>query len=145
MGIKLEGFREFEDKIEDVLRRFPEERDRFLKQSAELLIGSAKNNTPVDSGNLKRKWSRTAPMGNIIEVYNNTEYAAHVEYGHRQKKRWVPGTWKGGRFEYDPNAKTGMMLKAKRIEGARMLKNAVKEQRVAYRQNANRILGALLK
>lgn len=145
MGIKLEGFQEFEDKIEDVLQRFPEERDRFLKQSAELLIGSAKNNTPVDSGNLKRKWSRTAPMGNIIEVYNNTEYAAHVEYGHRQKKRWVPGVWKGGRFEYDPEAKTGMMLKAKRIEGARMLKNAVKEQRVAYRKNAKRILGELLK
>lgn len=145
MGIRLEGFQEFEDKIDDIIQRLPEARDRYLKQHAELLIGSAKNNTPVDTGNLKGKWRRTNPSSGIIEVYNNADYAAHVEYGHRQKKRWVPGIWKSGRFEYDPDAKTGMMLKKKFVPGARMLKNAVKEQRQAFRKNTKRILEDLLK
>jgi len=144
MGIKLEGFQELDNKIEDILQRLPVERDRFLKQHAELLIGSAKRNTPVDTGNLKGHWARTTPKGSVIEVYNNTEYAADVEYGHRQKKRWVPGVWSGGKFKYDPKAKTGMMLTEKVVPGARMLKRAVNEQRAVFRSNSKRILGALL-
>lgn len=144
MGIRLEGFREFDDKLESILRRLPAEKDRFLKQQAELLMGGAKRNTPVDTGTLRGHWARTSPQGSVIEVYNNTEYAADVEYGHRQKKRWVPGAWVGSRFKYDPNAKTGMMLKAKFVPGARMLKIAVQEQRLFFRSNAKRILGALL-
>ena len=77
------------------------------------------------------------------EIYNNTEYAAHVEWGHRQKKRFVPGYWKGDRFVYDPSAKTGMMLRPKFIDGAKMLHKAMDETELTIRSDAKRILGGL--
>ncbi len=49
----------------------------------------AKEKTPVDTSLLRDGWK----VGNIkkkgnaycIEVFNNTEYANHVEYGHRKR------------------------------------------------------------
>lgn len=52
-----------------------------------------------------------------LEVGTNVSYAKHVNDGHWQNRRFVPGKWAGDRFIYDPGAKTGMMLTAKKIEG----------------------------
>ena len=144
MGIKLYGMDEFERKLTDIARRFPTERDRFLAQEAELMKGRAKDHTPTVTSQLKNAWDSTKPVGGKIEIFNNTEYAAHVEWGHRQKKRWVPGYWKDGQFVYDPRAKTGMMLKEKFIEGAKMLHTAMDETKAEIRGDAKRILGGLL-
>ena len=145
MGIRVDGLDEFERKMLDIAEKFPEARDKFLKQEAELIKSRAKMNTPVDTGRLRNTWERTQPANCSIEVYNNAEYAAHVEYGHRQKKRWVPGYWKGGHFIYDPGAKTGMMLKERFIDGARMLHEAMAETNLSIRSDAKAILGGLFK
>ena len=145
MGIKISGLDEFERKMADIARRFPEARDKFLKQEAELIKGRAKMNTPVDTGRLRNAWNRTQPVGGSIEIYNNSEYAAHVEYGHRQKKHWVPGYWSGNHFTYDPSAKTGMMVKDKFVEGAKMLHEAMAETNLSIRADAKAILGGLFK
>ncbi|MGN0621139.1 MAG: HK97 gp10 family phage protein [Porcipelethomonas sp.] len=60
--------------------------------------------------------------GLMLEVGTNVEYAAYVNDGHwtcskGEAMRFVPGRWNGDRFEYDPSAKTGMMLKQKWVEG----------------------------
>ena len=144
MGIRIDGLDNFEKKLADIARRLPQERDRFLKAEAELMKGRAKLNTPAVSGMLRNAWNRTQPTGGQIEVYNNTEYAAHVEWGHRQKNRWVPGYWKGDRFVYDRGARTGMMLKDKFIDGSGMLHKAVDETKASIRTDARRILGGLL-
>lgn len=144
MGIRIEGLDSFEKKLADIAQRLPEERDRFLKVEAELMKGRAKLNTPAVSGLLRNAWNRTQPVAGQIEVYNNTEYAAHVEWGHRQKKRWVPGHWNGDQFVYEPGAKTGMMLKEKFIEGSGMLHKAVDETKANIRADAKKILGGLL-
>lgn len=47
------------------------------------------DNTPVDTGDLQRSWTLTGPdkKGNKFEMdlNNNLEYAAHIEYGHRTR------------------------------------------------------------
>ncbi|WP_144882713.1 HK97 gp10 family phage protein, partial [Paenibacillus sp. IHBB 10380] len=56
-----------------------------------------KKRTPVDSGELRRNWrvGRVIRQGSsyVVEIYNNTEYASFVEYGHRNrdKTEWVEG------------------------------------------------------
>lgn len=60
--------------------------------------------------------------GLTLEVGTNVKYAKYVNDGHWTNKkgvsqRWVPGTWTGDTFKYDPSAKTGMLLKQKFIPG----------------------------
>lgn len=70
----------------------------FLLEMAFRAERKVKRRTPVDSGELRRNWQ----VGNVVrkgnayevEIYNNTEYASFVEYGHRAGKnstRWVEG------------------------------------------------------
>ena len=73
MGIRLEGLAELQAALERAEERLPGVRDRFLKQEAELLLGSARMKTPVDTGALRSGWHRTQPEGGRISAYNNTE------------------------------------------------------------------------
>ncbi|MCI5709276.1 HK97 gp10 family phage protein [Veillonella caviae] len=86
MGAKINGFDLLNQKFTRILRQFPEHADTLIAQQGELLIADAKANTPRDTGTLQGNWKRT-PVDNMsTEVYNNTEYANHVEYGHRTVK-----------------------------------------------------------
>ena len=133
MGIRIDGLDGLERKLEEIARKMPEERDRFLKQEAELLRGRAVMNTPVakkNGGTLRGNWKRTAPANGSIEVYNNTEYAAHVEYGHRLKRK--------GQWLRDASGKL------KFVPGSHMLREAVEETKTAFHDDAERLLGRLL-
>lgn len=133
MGLRIEGAAEFERKLADIGRRFPQARDKFLKQEAELVKGRAVLRTKVKGGTLRAAWSRTQPAGGRIEVYNNTDYAAHVEYGHRLKNRktkeWL-------------RDKTG---KLKFVPGVKMLEQAIDTTRGTIQADARKILGDLFK
>jgi len=85
MGVKLTGFDELIQKFSDSLGEYPEHVDTVLAQSAELMINDVKMKTPVDTGLLRNSWKRTGVMNGKVEIYNNTEYANHVEYGHRTR------------------------------------------------------------
>jgi len=63
--------------------------------------------------------------GLTLEIGTNVEYAAAVNDGHRQKRRWVPGRWKGDKFIYDPNSDTGMMLTERFVPGKPYWDNAI--------------------
>lgn len=52
-----------------------------------------------------------------LDVGTNVEYAKFVNDGHNQKARFIPGTWSGDKFTYQPGAKTGMMLTARFVPG----------------------------
>lgn len=61
--------------------------------------------------------------GLTLEVGTNVEYAEFVNDGHWTNSkgsagRWVPGTWNGSHFVYEPGAKTGMYLRQQWVEGA---------------------------
>ncbi|WP_321999372.1 HK97 gp10 family phage protein [Bacillus pumilus] len=70
--------------------------------------------------------------GLTLDVGTNLEYASYTNDGHftidpskNQDRRWVPGRWVGDRFEYDPNAETGMLLKFQWVEGSGYWDNAL--------------------
>ena len=81
------------------------------------------NNENFDTGALINSYTKSE-KGNIwvlgnssysitLEIGSELDYAGFVNDGHWTNKkgelgRWIPGTWNGDRFEYTPNAKTGM-------------------------------------
>lgn len=100
--------RRFKEKLENIST------DELLKgvagELAARLLRKVKRGkrTPVDTGELRRNWQvsriRLFEKFCVVEVYNATEYAEYVEFGHRQtpgryvpaigkrlKKAWVPG------------------------------------------------------
>lgn len=116
------------------LERFKKAKDEMpqcLKNSM-VKIGSkwqgyTKDNTPVDTGTLRREWRISEPdiQGNTasITLSNSVDYASHVEYGHMNKSRtnWVEGNF--------------MMTKSKekvRQEMPKMLENELKRHLKKY-------------
>ena len=98
--------RQFKEKLENI------NTDSLLKEiAADLaarLLRKVKKRTPVDTGELRRNWQvsniRLFERFCVVEIYNSTEYAEYVEFGHRQtpgryvpaigkrlKKAWIPG------------------------------------------------------
>ncbi|KIL72542.1 hypothetical protein SD78_4127 [Bacillus badius] len=75
-------------------------------------------------GDSESVWSINAG-GLTLEVGTNLTYASYANDGHFQKKRFVPGYWRGDRFVYEPGASTGMMLREKWIEGSNYWDNAL--------------------
>ncbi|WP_299033808.1 HK97 gp10 family phage protein [uncultured Anaerococcus sp.] len=76
-----------------------------------------RDNTPVDTGDLRRSWSLTGPdkkgLKFEMDLNNPLEYALHVEYGHRQEPgRFVPAI--------------GKRLKADYVPGSYMLRNGTR-------------------
>ena len=99
-------------------------------QMGETLVDRVKDLTPVDTGNLRQSWKRTRPKNGRVEVYNNTEYAAHVEWGHRQRVgRYVPAI--------------GKTLKKPFVEGSHMLRDAVAETKGTFKEDITEILEGL--
>lgn len=70
------------------------------------LLARAKQNTPVQTGHLRNHWYARKGQRYQFTIYNPTEYAHYVEYGHRQTPgRYVPAIgkrlkrgWVNGRF-----------------------------------------------
>lgn len=92
----------------------------FLRICEETII---KTNT-VDTRRLLQSFKKGAEdniweAGNgFLTVGTNVTYAEYANDGHNQSARFVPGTWSGDHFNYQPGAKTGMMLKVKWVEGS---------------------------
>lgn len=132
MALDYSGFQGLLEKYDGIQKSYKEFLQEFMLQQGMRALGIAKSGTPVDSGYLRNHWELSDVMikGDSVYVilYNNTEYASHVEEGHMQNARWVPGYWKAGKggstFVYDPNAKTGMMLKTKWVKGFHMARIA---------------------
>ncbi len=89
----------------------------------------------TDSRNLLASFTKGAD-GNVwtssdggltLEVGTSVEYAKWVNDGHKQRPgRFIPGSWNGDRFIYQPGAKTGMVLKAQWVEGKHYWEAAIR-------------------
>ena len=143
--MELQGLEELNAKFTKALKENPRKCNSFLTREANRLVARVKMYTPVDMGDLRASWRRTDAKQGQIKVINTKDYAAHVEYGHRQKKRWVPGTFKDSHFIYDKDAKTGMMLKPKFIKGAKMLHRGLFDTRQLFEEDAKQILEDMFK
>ena len=129
MGVVIEGLDDLEKKLAEAELRYRGAADRFLKQQAELLLGTVRGNTPVDTSTLRSGWARTQSENDLISVYNNTKYAAHVEYGHR-----IVHMVKGKK-----------VYTGKTAPGVKMLRKSVLQQKAMFRENAKAILEAMFK
>ena len=97
--MELKGFKEFDKILDEIKIKTPQATEKFLMLQAEELKKDIKELTPVDTGTLKNSWQRengkrlTGKTFSQI-VFSMTNYAAHVEYGHRigrSKTKFVRG------------------------------------------------------
>ena len=97
--MELKGFKEFDKILIEIKTKAPQATEKFLMLQAEDLKKDVKELTPVNTGTLKNSWQRENGKrltGNTFSqiVFNMTNYANHVEYGHRigkSKKQFVRG------------------------------------------------------
>lgn len=130
---ELTGFDELEKKLDEISKHGQQKLNKFVKQEAELIKGDAADNTPTDTNKLKESWERTGVVNGTCIIYNNTEYAAHVEYGHRVKSR------KTGKWVRAADGKT------KVVRGAHMLRDAYKNAKMSLPEHAVEFLEDLLR
>ena len=97
----------------------------------------------VDTGRLLKSFTQgdkenhffLSKGGLTLEVGTQLEYASSSG-----ERRWVPGRLTGSRFEYDPNASTGMMLASQWIEGNGYWDHAVMLYEQMFEQSLDRKL-----
>ena len=96
VGMKNSGFSDEQKRMARLKNVYPKVMDECCKNIALELYRTAKKNTPVDSGTLKRGWVLTPPVREGLTftavVSNNVKYGPHVEYGHRLMRRDSKGT-----------------------------------------------------
>ncbi|MCY7816919.1 HK97 gp10 family phage protein [Bacillus haynesii] len=109
---------EFLDIVQDEIMKTETVETRRLLNSFQK--GDADNIFSTTAGNL------------TLDVGTNLDYASFANDGHftidpskNLDRRWVPGRWKGDRFEYDPAAETGMLLKFQWVDGSGYWDNAL--------------------
>lgn len=90
----------------------------------------AKDLTSVVTGDARAKWQTKKAYkvanGFRARLFNNSEHIGYINYGHRMEPHFVPGKWVGDVFDYDPSAKTGVIMGArtKYVKGKFMLEKA---------------------
>ena len=98
------------------------------------IAAQARRNAPYQTSALRNTIRAQEAGKNAVDVIaggsyggRKVNYAAAVEYGHKQTPgRFVPGEWRGNRFIYNPNSKTGMVLKKSFVNGSHYMENAQK-------------------
>ena len=125
--MELKGFKEFDKILDEIKTKAPKSTEKFLMLQAEELKKDVKELTPVDTGTLKNSWQRengkrlTGKKFTQI-VFNMTDYAAHVEYGHRTGRN-----------------------KTKFVRGRFMLRTAVAMRQIKFYKDLKNFYGGLIK
>ena len=120
MGMRFGGFDAFDERLVKIEEQGARKMNQFVAQEGEVIRGKVQDNTPVDTGRLKRGWKRSRAVQGKAEIYNNVEYAAHVEYGHRTR---------GGK---------GF------VKGSKMLHRGMLQAEKTFRDDADTIIKAVL-
>ena len=125
--MELKGFKELDKILDEIKTQTPKSTERFLMLQAEELKKDVKESTPVDTGTLKNSWQRengkrlTGKTFSQI-IFSMTNYAAHVEYGHRIGRN-----------------------KTKFVRGRFMLRTAVAIRQIKFYKDLKNFYGGLIK
>lgn len=91
MSFNYSEFNQFKKRMERIYREFDRFLSNFLLKQALDALSKTKKLTPVDTGYLREMWqiSGIKRRGDelTITIYNTTEYAGFVEYGHLTRDR----------------------------------------------------------
>lgn len=139
----LDGFKNLQKQHEQFIRN-------FLTEMGLRALAQTKALTPVDTGNLRGRWELSQVFRNgdslYIVLFNPVLYASHIEDGHMQHKRFVPGEWVGKKhFKYIKGYKDGMMLTEKWIPGHHMARISITKLERELPARYNRALEQFLK
>ena len=105
--------------------KMPQVIKRGVDLTAEYTIERLQVNSPIDTGYLKG-WHRYKQTDSMVDIRSPAQYAGFVNDGHRQQPgRFIPGTWKGDKFRYDPKSKTGMVLKQPYVKGQKFVERSL--------------------
>lgn len=141
--MEIEGLDDIIKRLEAIKEKKQVKINQFVAQEADILKGIVMEKTPVGDysnvqegyektgGDLRGAWKRTRAAQGRVEVYNNSEYAMHVEYGHRQTPgRYVPAI--------------GARLKNDFVKGEKMLHRAVLEYGKTFPEHAEQVVKNIL-
>lgn len=84
--MELDGFNEFVDILNNAAKKLQDEGEAVVNRSGNKVLRKVKKLTPVastDGGTLRRNWTFEKSSNFEGVIQNPTEYAPHVEYGHR--------------------------------------------------------------
>ena len=116
--MEVDGLDRFLRTLENSSEEFQEEARKATKKLTARVLRKVKLKTPVgadNGGTLRRTWRSKRIDDFTYQIYNNTEYAPHVEFGHRT--RLGTGT--------SPNYKPKGRIRF--VKGQYMLKKAIDE------------------
>ena len=109
------------------LDQMPQVVEKGLKLSALDLTRALQMNSPVDHGLLKQ-WVPTKESSTMYRIHSPAQYVGWVNYGHSQRPgRFIPGSWKDGKFRYNPKSKTGMVLKKSHVAGKKFVEKSIEQ------------------
>ena len=125
--MELKGFEKFNKILNEIKTEAPKSTEKFLMLQAEDLKKDVKGLTPVDTGTLKNSWQRENGRrltGKALSqiVFSMTDYATHVEYGHRVGRS-----------------------KTKFVRGRFMLRTAVAMRQIKFYKDLKNFYGGLIK
>nr|DAP48630.1 MAG TPA: type I neck protein [Caudoviricetes sp.] len=122
--MKIEGLEDLTKTLTNSAEGFNEEAEKAVGRISNKIIRRVKSKTPVaekDGGTLKRSWHVERPEQLVRVVYNDCEYAPHIEFGHRTRLG-EGGESKNPKYKYKPKP-GGIKL----VEGRYMLTRSVEE------------------
>ena len=98
-----------------------------LELSGQDLINNLQRSSPVQEGLLKQ-WFFAEKGDTQVKIQSPARYARWVNDGHSQQPgRYIPGSWNGDRFKYNPKSKTGMVLKKSFVPGQHFVEKGMKQ------------------
>lgn len=89
MEFEIKGFEGLDKTLEEADKDFDKSCKKVIKRVCGITKAKAINKTPVakvNGGTLRRNWRFKTKNSFEGLVYNNTEYAIHVEHGHRTRQ-----------------------------------------------------------
>ena len=112
-------------KCKDLSKITKETKQEGMKLTSQDLISNLQKNSPVDHGLLKG-WAVTSQTEDEIHIKSPAKYAGWVNDGHPQQPgRFIPGSWQGNKFRYNPKAKGGMVLKKSYVKGQKFVEKSI--------------------
>lgn len=76
------GFDEFIDALGDLEEEFKKDSNKLLEETGDLGVAETQMRTPVDTGTLRRSFTRSDVRDLEVEIGTSIEYAKFVEEGH---------------------------------------------------------------
>lgn len=134
MGFDFKNLEDYQKSILNFASEFPELKRRTLKRMLLHLEARTIPFIPRDTGNLRASMSGELKDDDTGVFGTNVEYAAAVNDGHKQKKRFLPGKYLKG-FEGK-----GVMLKEKFIPGAHFMEKGLQDAQSDFNKELESLL-----